>query len=332
MTSVKLSLDGELYSRWSEYSVATDLRRSSSTWSLKGRWSGGTTPRLEAGGIATLWVGDERVLWGRVGDVVTQSSRGQSRVEIAGRDGGGLLTDCAARLDWRWRQAQLRTIAEEIRNYVGLPGATVLDEDQVVQAARVELGESCWSLLERVAKAAGARLWIEPAGALHVGEYPTSGESVGTLRRSSPAASHDNVVESRVVRSVESSWSEVTVVGDHRGDSGHAHFNQTWYDLTAPTFKPGVLVEDVKSNAEALAVATREGRRARARRFELRYTVHGHEVAPGVPWAPAQLVHLADEVEDIDEQLLVVARTFSYSRRMGTRTELVLLRPGDFGA
>ncbi len=331
-THVQLLYGGQLYSHWLSYDVSSSLARPASAFRLSVRPPDTFDPlTVEPGSIAQLLIGPSLVMWGRVDEVELARDRQRTTMEIHGRDAGGLLVDCAADYTWRWRNAALSAIAATVCTYAGLVLPPVGGSDVVVKDAQVEPGESCWDFLSRLADAGGVDLWIEADGHLEIGSYDLTGTYYGGLR-DVPGQVGNTILRSSVHRSTADAISEVTVLSHWDEGGGQTRFKGEWLDLSFPYFKPRVAIEpDCKSAADATAKARQIGTAARASRFEATYVVRGHERIPGEPWAVNQLLWVQDQPHGVNGVHLVVGRRFRHSRDEDQTTELVVVRPEDFG-
>lgn len=91
-----------------------------------------------------------------------------------------------------------------------------------------------------------------------------------------------------------------------------------------------LLAEQAADAGEATARAQWEAsvRAARARRATV--TVQGWRERPGgLLWAPNRVVRLADDWLAVDEDMLIVAVTYTFDEQ-GSRTQLTLAPPGAF--
>jgi len=327
--SVELLWEGSLWANWLEYSVASDLDRPAAAFAFRARPRGDISTPATPGGSIEARVDGETVLWGLVESVTTRRTADSVELEVAGRDAGGLLLTASSDPTWRWRRQSLSSIASTVCTYAGVPAEPVLDFDPTVSQGKAEPGESCWATLQRLAESEGMRLWIEPSGALHVGQWVSYAEPRGELRRRRAAARRENnIITSSVTRAFETSWSEVTVWAERGSGGGHAHWTGSWVDTTAPFYRPLVVVAgEVRNQAGADAAASVAGVQAQRDRFRASYEVRGHLDASGLAWAPNTIVQVTDEDEAIDRRLVVVGRTLSLSKEKGTRTELRLAVP-----
>jgi prophage tail gpP-like protein len=332
MNHLELLWEGTPWVNWLEYEVASDLDRPAASFTVRARPRADIATPATPGGTVELRVGGTTVLWGRVESVTTRRDAEQVELEVSGRDAGGLLSSASADYTWRWRQTPLSIIAAEVSTYAGLVLDPVLDFDPVIKRSKAEAGESCWSLLHRLADAQGMRLWIDPGGALHIGQYVTYDKARAQLRRRRRSPESNNILRSTVHRRFRDSYSEVTVLAE-RGDGGsHARWKGSWIDLTAPFFRPRVSFAEASNRAQADDAARIEGTKAQAERFAATYEVRGHLDGTGQPWAPNTLVEIDDVDEGLAETLLVVGRTFRRSVTRGTVTQLRLAQPGAFSA
>ena len=328
---VQLLYAGALYGNWLSYDVASSLARPASAFRLSVRPEEEFNPLLvEPGSIAQLMIGQATVMWGRVDEVELSRDRSRTTMDIHGRDAGGLLVDAAADFTWKWRETQLSVIAATVCAHAGLILPPVGGDDVVVKDAQVEPGESCWDLLNRLADAAGADLWIAADGHLEIGQYNLTGTFYGQLR-DVPGQVGNTIKRSSVHRSSADAFSEVTVLSHWDEGQGQTRLKGSWTDLTFPYYKPRVAIEpDCKTAADATAKAQQIGTAAKASRFEATYVIGGHERIPGEPWAVNKLLWIEDQLHGVNGVHLVVTRRFRQSRDEGTTTELSVVRPEDF--
>lgn len=94
-----------------------------------------------------------------------------------------------------------------------------------------------------------------------------------------------------------------------------------------PRSRPWFLYDSEARNLEQLKnFALREMAKIQKKALTVSYEVEGH-TQDGTLWAVDTMVHVEDEVADLNEDLWVDSVTFSKSRTGGTRTHLSLVRP-----
>ena len=331
MSDITVLYGGQAWSNWMAYRIEQDLQRPAAAFSLEVRPPSSSPTPVTPGSVVEVQVLGQTVLWGRVDEVVRRWSADGLSLELSGRDAGGLLVDASADPGWVWKDTNLSLIASQVATYVGMVETPEVEVDVPV-TAKVEPGESCWDLVDRLVRAQGMRAWVAENGHLVVSQFLTSGPASAELRLRR-SGSTNNIHELEVRRSSADGASEVTVLAQADDDTNHARFRGTWTDLEYPYSKPRVVVDDtVRSQDEADARAGELGAEGRASRFEANATIKGHVVTGTTPWACNTLVQLEVEAEAISGLYLVAARTFIRDTQGGARTELRLVDPQDFAS
>jgi len=326
---MELVFEGKTFTNWIDYSVDVDIRRPASSFRFSVRKPSSQSGPVTPGGVAEIKVDGNTILWGRIDKTSSRRAPGQVGLTLHGRSAGGLLVDAAAKPTWRWKNATLETVAKTIANYVGMLRSPNVEYSPTLKAVKVEPGERCWALVDRLARSEGMRIWVDAGGTLQLSQYISAGPSKGRLV-SRPDGKGVNVIDSTVSRSCLESFSQYEVFG-HWDDGTRTARPKAWHvDLSAPYFKPEVLVEEVRGETEALHVVRDVSSRNQAKRLELEYVVKGHTTDAGVPWQVNTLVDVEDLEEEIAGQFIVLATRFTRSKSEGTRTALTLADPSVF--
>lgn len=220
---------------------------------------------------------------------------------------------------------------------------------QQLAISHPRVGEKVQSVVERIVRGLGYRVWTTPAErsdrtAIIVDRPRSSGSPLFNLRRvmeGGRVTSDSNILAGREKTSIREAPTTVTVLsGGARGDAPSESFARTVTNaalttvanraridpLSAP--RPRVVQSDQARTVEG---AQQEGARliAEANEQLRRYdaTTLGHR-QDGRLWVPNALCAVRDDLVGIDETMLVVAAQLSGGRQTGPLTRVTLLPLG----
>lgn len=337
---IRLLVAGKAHADWESYEVDSDLLIPADAWHVTlGLRDGALPAAVTAGAPVEVWVGNDRVMTGRIDEVTHRIDKRSHTYNISGRDRAADLVDCSAPIFTR-RQPQLADIVAALTKSFGITKTRIAaDSTRVREKVSVEPGDTAWDALAHAAEANGLWPWFEPDGTLVVGGPDYSTTPVGTLILRT--SGQGNNVESLSLRkSIAERYSKLTVLGqthgtEHETGKNALHASVTDPEMAAIAYRPKIIVDHESDNA---GVATDRARKlladARLRGFSLTATVPGHAiVAPGQPsdgklWQPGQRVHVLSEPHGIDGIYFLLGRRFTGGRSLGALTELRLVEDG----
>jgi len=305
-------------------------------------------------------------LTGYIEGVDVSFGKGESEIVVRGRDKAGQLLDCAApllhedltlsaaaeKLGGPWitswavtndlnRKKVLKRAPGWGRDQANIGGQNVGELVTTSVATpetfhvQVAPGETCWEVLDRLARKDKKLLWIaaDGTGVIAKPRYDQP-PSYRLVRYASPEKrGENNVVSASISRSLEGRFSEVTIRGGHGDEDGsdggeRIKVTVTDPDLDAVLHRPTSLEDgSVKTRARAEALANRTMQLGTLRGQTYEYTVFGHGQGEKL-WTIDTTVEVFDELAEIDQILYVAGRRFTKSKNEGTQTVLTLIPKG----
>lgn len=225
----------------------------------------------------------------------------------------------------------------DVRTRAGSASGMVQDDIArlTVRDARPHAGESVWQFLDRHARRLGVLMWMSPRGELVLGSIRYDQPPIYRLvrRLANDPADPNTILSGGLVENVADRASSVTVYGRASGgDLARATVRATADDpeMAALGIYAPVTVHDnsIRTQAEADRRAQRELAKGKANAFVLQYTV-AHHGQRNYLFATLRIATVLDESADVEGEFLIVDRTFTKSRRDGTRTTLTLVPKGS---
>lgn len=331
---VRIMVGGKVHGDWDSYEIDSDLLIPSDAWRVRLSIKDGELPASVVVGVPVgVWVGDDPVLVGRIGDIDDEVDKSAAHFDISGRDDAAALLDCSAPI-FTAQMVSLADVVTKVVRPLGINNIRILaDKTATREKINVEPGEKAWEILTNVAEANGLWPWFEPDGTLVVGgpDYEQAPVATLVLRKNGRG---NNMLRLQRRRSIAGRYSQVTVLGQKRGtnlEEGKHALKATERDNGVAWYRPLVVVDyDAESEALCRTRARKLLADSRLKSFTLVAEVSGHRiVAPGNPgdgllWKPGQRVHVISERHKIDATFFLMARKFTGGRDQGKRTVLTL--------
>lgn len=276
----------------------------------------------------------ELMLTGRVDALEAELDQsGGTRVQLAGRDRAADMVDCSApNKPGEWFNVGLRDLARELAAPFGLEVAFNSDPGAIFPTFRLQESESAWGALERACRMRGLLCFSDPFGNLVV-EAPGAGGIDGGGR----IGQGENLVHAQLSLNDAERFSIYTVRGQRPGaiggyGSAAVLIEGNALDAGVQRFRPlVVLAESAVSPADAQLRAQWEAVVRASRAHRLVCKVPGwRRPLSSRPWRINTLVPVNIPRLGINAELLIMQTIFRRSRREGTSTELVLVRPDAF--
>ena len=337
---VTLLLADRAHADWLRYEVESDLLTPADAWSVTLALDpGGAVPAaVRSGEPASLRIGNDPLMVGRVDTVRLRTRRGAVELSIEGRDNSGQLLDCSAPIF----TAQNLTLDEVVAKIVKPLGVRKIriDADNTVRREKVsvEPGDTAWDALAHAAEANGLWPWFEPDGTLVVGGPDYDAAPVATLVFEQ-SGGQNNVLGLDLVDSLALAHSEITVLSQTHGGGELRQARNAIrgrYKEPSVTFNRPRIVVDHES--DTLAHANERAKKlaldSRLVRWELTATVPGHRInapgqpAHGMPWQPGMRVAVQSGFYGLHGIYFLMARSMSGGRGQPSQTVLTLKEDG----
>jgi prophage tail gpP-like protein len=329
MSEVKLTVSGEEFSIWQDYSIDSSLLNVPSAFSLRAPNNNGEMAGKVAPGMQVqLIVDGEQQLKGYIDEVRYDCDPDSgASVEISGRDVGLFLQDCCP-LPQVIRNKTLLQIAEQLSE-TWITSWTCSETLEKIKYLKIEPGQTIIDILLEQARKNNLLIWIEPDGTGVIGKPDYEQEQIYELHRH-PRTSEYRVLNNIISGSVSSNWTDrytyVTVYGSQGGTQANyaksvrskataIDDSDTWSILDRQ-----LIVNDsnVKNLKQATALAELEVARRKFDGQILEYTLKDHygywADADGTKheslFAINKRASVFDEISDIKGIYYVVRRTF----------------------
>jgi len=238
--------------------------------------------------------------------------------------------------------AQIATAAAGSLGVAVAPGAPAFTP----RLDAVSAGDTttCWQLLEPLAKQAGATLWVDELGILHVDKLATFyllPPVDKLLCLPGGAGQANNVLDYRLLDDTTDRFSHVVVKGN--GAQRAQHGNAATGLLSVPAagqmidpalvargaYRPLVIADGTARNTlQATNAAIREAAMRQVRGTKIEVDLYGWTTSTGIPWRVTQMVAAAFPEDGIAGLFFVAGRRFTRDKQSGTRTRLTLIEPG----
>lgn len=331
---VTLLANGQSFTGWKSVSISRSIKQlcGSFSLSLTERWSNGVgsdaPPQFASGDECQLYCGDDLVLSGYVDEALPNYDAEKHTISVTGRSKAADLIDCG-HPGKQWVQPQtLLQLATELAGEVSVSVRAETDVGAAFQRPAIEVGETRFEFLEKLARQRGVRLMSDAAGVLLIVRagtevVPDSLELGRNIRSAGGRFSHKD------------RFNEIVVVGQTNGtDSWNGEAAQSNRGVAADgsirSARRHVMVaENVADSSACKRRAEWQRNTAYGNGEALTYTVAGWHHSGGL-WLPNTLVPVTDKWMRLDgEELLISALQYIIDDD-GKRTELQVQPPEAF--
>lgn len=259
--------------------------------------------------------------------------RSGTTLQLGGRDRSADLVDCSARnLPGEWFNVDLRDLARELAAPFGRTVTFGSSPGARLTAFKLQESETAWAAIERACRLRGLLCFSDALGNLVV-EAPGAGGSDGNGR----IAQGENLKAAQLSLNDAERFSVYTVRGQRPGTAqayGDAAVlvEGNALDAGVRRFRPlVVLAESAVSPADAQTRAQWEATVRATRAHRLVCSVPGwRRPLSSRPWRLNTLCPVVIPALGIVAELLIVQTTFKRSKREGSSTDLVLVRPDAY--
>ena len=275
--------------------------------------------------------GRDLVLTGMI-DSISISSGDDRTVSISGRSKTGVLVDCSAEPK-AFKKARLASIATDVCSPFGIDvnvsGSLTKDQKSEIGNFRIEVGETAWQALERLARMKGILITDTAAGELNL---TTSGTAHSGVKLCHPG----NIRTAELSVNGTTRFGEYVVFGQGKARSGSNPHNLsgTAGDGTIP-INGKVRVsriqaeEGVDTKDECQMRAEYQAARMMGKSITYTASVAGWTKPDKKPWVPNELVDIEDEICGVSCMLLCTAVDFKHDSQ-GPFTSLSLAPAAAF--
>ena len=322
MADVRVEIEGEGFTEFSEFSIDADIFSMSDSFSFTGTSPSFAT--ITAGLWCNIYVMGEQVMRGVVVTVNSTVSKKGRTFTFKGVDVCGLLDKVQMRRYKTLTNMGLIEAAKALTANLNWKGRLSFEVDGVAKKVGprkefiAEPGQSVADRLANLALLRGLTMFARPSGEIVFGRLASGGEPDHSL-----TVGVDGVTESSVERSILGGASEITV-SSQEDESGSS---RELYSVTVPGFPKidlpiCLVVESDDVSAPGLANSRME--EVKRGLFKYDATTVGFTCGNGKVWGINAVCRVTDSShgEPINGDYLVISRSFSYSRSGGSTTKL----------
>ena len=341
--SVTLRVDGKIYEGWQRARVTRSLRDIAGDFELRltRKWKSSSTKAIELsikpGMPCTLHCGNDLLLTGYIDEFIPSYDAESVEWIVQGRSKTGDLVDCSAIYkSGQWQSATLDRVAKDICSPFGIDVVVECDVGAAFVRVAIEQGETCFELLDRLAKQRGILLTTNEAGSLVLTQASNSPMNAA-LRLG------ENILAARGQFSQRDRASQWIVKGSSYGggstwdDTAPATIGGQKATITDPDitrYRPRIIIAEDVTTAEG---ASRRGQWQKQRSLgegtQTEITVAGWRIDglrgdAGALWRINRLVPIKDELQGLDVTWLIVSVTFIEDDKQG-REAVINLMPRE---
>jgi prophage tail gpP-like protein len=334
---VSLHINDKVFKGWKSYDISSDIYSAGSTFNLEFANSIETSD-IPEGALYKLKVNGQLALTG-VGDVIEDEySKDSDSLKITGRDLMGQVIDEYCNDFSDHTGASLKAMAEKFLNGIAYitrksvlfdNGADKLTTEKAF--AKAEPGATVFEFLRSIAQSRGFLFHCTSDG-MFVFEKPKKvlmpGMPLFTLIRSKDGFGN-NVIKASRKRDFAKRYRTIRIIGQKQGTEDFADPVNIDYSITDKKhpFNQRVFVaqfnqDEGSANHQAMLIQAKQNKES----FSLVYTTYGHD-QHGRLWDTNQFCHVEDHKFGINENFLIVNRSFSKSKEEGTTTTVTLAKP-----
>lgn len=336
---ITLRVDGQIYGGWQKVRITRSLRDIAGDFelSLTRRWDNASEMVIKPLSACTVHIGNDLVLTGYVDDFIPSYDAREVSWVVSGRSKTSDLVDCSAIYkSGSWSNVTLDRVARDICAPFGIEVMVECDLGDAFPRVAIEQGETCFELLDRLAKQRAVLLTTNEQGQLVLTQASDTPMGVSLILG-------ENILAARGNFSMRDRASEWIVKG-----SSYAG-GVTW-DNTAPStiggqkaivtdpavtrYRPRIIIaEDVTTVAGASKRGQWQKQRSIGEGTQTEITVagwrtQGMEGDQGPLWRINRMCPIKDEIQGLDESWLIVTVTLMEDDKNG-REAIINLTPRE---
>jgi len=288
-----LEVGGQRYGGWKSIDISRGLEQCAGTFrlSVTDRWPQQNEPRgIKAGAACRVTIDGRAVITGYVDDVEVSWSATSHEYRVSGRDKTADLVDCCPP-SLQLKGADLPALA---RRWAGLFGIEVMVEaecNKAVPGFKTEEGETCFEMLERLARANAVMLTSDGDGRLVI-------TRAGTRKAAAALQMGGNLLRLALSSSMKDRFSEVTVKGQSAGSDtwdgpGNAQAKGTATDPNVLRYRPLTVIAEQEEFGSAATRARHEVAVRYGKGHQARALVNGWYAGTEL-WQPNRLADILD--------------------------------------
>ncbi|GAB5502761.1 phage baseplate assembly protein [Pyruvatibacter sp.] len=328
---VQLTVDGQSFGGWLDVDITRSLRQAASSFVLKltDRWAVGQVPWHFMPGVAvTVSVDGAQLVNGHVDIVEASIESNKHALTITGRSLTADLVDCAALVPGgQFKGADIASIARALTAPFGI-SVEAPDAGAVFADVQVRQGESCFALIERLARLRGLLVTDTPAGGLRL----VNVDGLGDAARSAHGVREGgNMLTGDVQLDWSRRFSEYIIKAQQAGSDvvngeGSSAVKARVTDDRVTRYRPYMRVAEAGGDLFTARQRARwAAKTAAARALSATLMVQGWYAEEGPLWEPGRAVAAVAPTLGLDHQLIAETVNFSIDAENGTTTTLGLV-------
>lgn len=333
---ITLRVDGQIYTGWQKVRITRSLRDVSGDFELHltRKWDDASAMVIKEGSACTVHIGSDLVLTGYVDDFIPSYDAESVEWVVSGRSKTGDLVDCSAIYkSGQWQNVTLDRVASDICQPFGINVGVECDLGDAFPRVTIEQGETCFELLDRLAKQRAILLTTNEAGDLVLTQASDTDMGASLVLGG-------NILAARGKFSMRDRASEWIVKGSSYG--GGATWDDTApstiggqkatvTDPAVPRYRPRIIIaEDITTAAGASKRGQWQKQRSIGEGTQTEITIagwrtQGMEGNQGPLWRINRMCPIKDEIQGLDARWLIVTVSFSEDDKAGRETVLNLM-------
>lgn len=336
---ITLRVDGQLYSGWQKVRITRSLRDIAGDFELRltRKWDDAKTMVIREGSACTVAIGPDLVLTGYVDDFTPSYDAKEVEWVVSGRSKTSDLVDCSAIYKaGSWTSVNLDKVARDISAPFGIEVVVECDLGDVFAKVTIEQGETCFELLDRLAKQRAVLLTTNERGQLVLTQ-------ASELAMGASLILGGNILAARGNFSMRDRASEWIVKGssyaggatwDNLAPATIGGQKAVITDQAVPRYRPRIIIaEDVTTVAGASKRGQWQKQRSIGEGTQTEITVagwrtQGMEGDQGPLWRINRMCPIKDEIQGLDESWLIVSITLMEDDSNG-RESIINLTPRE---
>jgi prophage tail gpP-like protein len=287
---------------------------------------------LQAGQECTVSIGGDLVLTGYVDQYTSNISAGSHNVQIAGRSKAEDLQDCSAFIgprdnpSFQVRAGNALSIAQAIAKTYGVTVQSMAGPGADVQQFNINLGETCWEIIDRLARVSGFVAYDMPDGSLMLAR-------AGTEKMASGFALGVNIEQATITYRMDNRFSDyeahfiAVVTYGVGGQLTDTSAGPIVHDEGVPRFRKRFVISEQMSDGQSLAQqrAMWERNRNWGRAQQFNVTCDSWRDAAGKLWAPNCLAPISAAAMKVVDKTWVIGGVTYRRDEGGQHADLVLM-------
>ncbi|MDU7778705.1 MAG: contractile injection system protein, VgrG/Pvc8 family [Aeromonas caviae] len=336
---ITLRVDGQIYEGWQKVRITRSLRDIAGDFELRltRKWEDATAMAIKPLSACTVSIGSDLVLTGYIDDFIPSYDDREVEWVVSGRSKTSDLVDCSAIYkSGQWQNVTLDRVAKDICAPFKIEVVVECDLGDAFPRVTIEQGESCFELLDRLAKQRAVLLTTNEKGQLVLTQ--ASDQDMGAS-----LILGENILAARGNFSMRDRASEWIVKGSRYGGGS------TW-DATAPAtlggqkatvtdpavtrYRPRIIIaEDVTTVAGASKRGQWQKQRSIGEGTQTEITVAGWRIQgmqgdSGSLWRINRMCPIKDEIQGLNERWLIVTVSLMEDDKNG-REAIINLMPRE---